>query len=53
VPALLEAARSSEPRAGELASLYIERCYKLADEDYAALSDLDRRIATLRHDTAG
>jgi hypothetical protein len=41
---LVAAARSS----AELAQLFIERCYKLVDEDYAALADIDRRIAALR-----
>ena len=41
-------ARSQEPRAAQLAQLYIERCYKLAEEDYAALADLDRRIGELQ-----
>jgi hypothetical protein len=45
---LIQAARSTEPRAGQLAQLYVERCYKLAEEDYAALADLDRRIDELR-----
>lgn len=45
---LIAAARSSGPLAGQLAQLYIERCYRLADEDYAALADLDRRIETLK-----
>jgi hypothetical protein len=45
---LIQAARSTDPRGGQLAQLYVERCYKLADEDYAALADLDRRIDELR-----
>jgi hypothetical protein len=45
---LIQAARSADEGAGQLVELYIERCYKLADEDYAALADLDRRIAELR-----
>jgi hypothetical protein len=44
---LIAAARSSEPRASELAELYLERCYRLVDEDYAALADLDSRIEQL------
>ena len=44
---LIQAARSTEPRSGQLAQLYVERCYKLADEDYAALAELDRRIDEL------
>ena len=45
---LIQAARSTDPRGGQLAQLYVERCYKLADEDYAALAELDRRIAELQ-----
>jgi hypothetical protein len=45
---LIQAARSTDSRGGQLAQLYVERCYKLADEDYAALADLDRRIAELQ-----
>jgi hypothetical protein len=45
---LIQAAQSADQRAGQLAQLYVERCYKLADEDYAALADLDRRIADLQ-----
>ena len=41
--AALEAARSAE-----LTQLFIERCYKLADEDYAALAELDTKIDQLR-----
>jgi hypothetical protein len=50
---LIQAARSTEPGAGQLVELYIERCYKLADEDYAALADLDRRIDELRGASSG
>jgi hypothetical protein len=45
---LIAAARSSEPRAARLAELYLERCYRLVDEDYAALADLDHRIDELK-----
>jgi hypothetical protein len=45
---LIAAARSADPRAGQLAQLYVERCYRLADEDYAALAELDERISQLR-----
>jgi hypothetical protein len=48
LPELIQAARSTDPRGGQLAQLYVERCYKLADEDYAALADLDRRIDELQ-----
>jgi hypothetical protein len=48
---LIDAAQSREPRAAQLAQLYIERCYKLVDEDYAALAELDRRIGELQRET--
>jgi hypothetical protein len=44
---LIAAAGSTEPRSARLAELYLERCYRLVDEDYAALADLDSRIAEL------
>jgi hypothetical protein len=45
---LIAAARSSEGRSAQLAELFLERCYKLVDEDYAALADIDRRIEALK-----
>jgi hypothetical protein len=45
---LIAAARSSEGNAAQLAELFLERCYKLVDEDYAALADIDRRIEALQ-----
>jgi hypothetical protein len=45
---LIEAAQSTGAHSGELAQLYVERCYKLAEEDYAALPELERRIGELR-----
>jgi hypothetical protein len=45
---LIAATRSSEPRAAQLAELYLERCDRLVDEDYAAMADLDSRIEKLR-----
>ena len=45
---LIAAARSSGGRAAELAQLYLERCYRLVDEDYAALAELDRKIDQLK-----
>ncbi len=48
VAELIAAARSTEPRAGQLAQLFVERCYRLAEEDYRSLADLDRRIEELR-----
>jgi hypothetical protein len=45
---LIAAARSSEGRSAQLAELFLERCYRLVDEDYAALADIDRRIEALK-----
>jgi hypothetical protein len=45
---LIAAARSAEPRSAQLAELYLERCYRLVDEDYAALADLDKRIEAFK-----
>ena len=42
---LLAAARQPGPTGDRLLSLYVERCYKLAAEDYAELERLDREIA--------
>jgi hypothetical protein len=48
LPELIAAARTEGEPAGRLAQLYVERCYKLAEEDYAALGDLDRQIEEAR-----
>ena len=45
---LIAAARSPSPNAPQLAQLFLERCYKLVDEDYAALAEIDRQIDSLR-----
>jgi len=45
---LIAAARSSEPRGAQLTELYLERCYRLVDEDYAAMADLDSKIDQLQ-----
>jgi hypothetical protein len=45
---LIEAARSDDARSAQLAELLLERCYRLVDEDYAALADIDRRIEALK-----
>ncbi|MGI9148799.1 MAG: hypothetical protein ACR2IK_20005 [Chloroflexota bacterium] len=45
---LIAAARSADARSAQLAELYLERCYRLADEDYAALADLDSKIEQLK-----
>ena len=45
---LIAAARARGERSARLAELYIERCFRLVDEDYAALGDLDSRIEGLK-----
>jgi hypothetical protein len=42
---LIAAARGSEV---QLAQLFIERCYRLIDEDYAAMAELDSKIDALK-----
>jgi len=45
---LIDAARSAEGNSAQLAELFLERCYRLVDEDYAALAEIDRRIEALK-----
>ncbi len=45
---LIAAASSTDARGAQLAELYLERCYKLVDEDYAAMADLDSKIEQLK-----
>ncbi len=44
VSRIIGVAKDPSERGGRLAQLYVERCYKLLDEDYAAVGDLERRI---------
>jgi hypothetical protein len=44
---LIAAASSAEPRSAQLAELLLERCYRLVDEDYAAMAHLDSQIEEL------
>ena len=44
---LLIAAQAPGPDGGTLLSLYVDRCYRLAAEDYGALESLDQEIARL------
>jgi hypothetical protein len=48
VAELIAAARDPEPRAGKLAEVLLQRCFKLAAEEYDALAALDRQIEALR-----
>ena len=47
VDALVRAAKDPSRNGGDLAQLYLERCYKLADEDYPSLADIEERIRVL------
>jgi len=41
---VVEAASTPGERGGRLSQLLIDRCYKLVDEDYAAVTDIERAI---------
>jgi len=41
---MVEAANTPGPSGGRLSQLYLERGYKLLDEDYAAMAQLDEQI---------
>jgi hypothetical protein len=45
---LVTAATSSKPNSGRLAELYLSRAYKLVDEEYADIPEIDRAIQELR-----
>lgn len=45
---LIEAARDPDPHSGKLAELLLQRCYKLAVEEYDALKALDAEIESLK-----
>ena len=45
---LILAAKDATRSGGELAQLYLERCYRLAEGDHANVSLLDKRILTFR-----
>jgi len=47
LPELLAAARRPDAIGGRLLQLHVERCYKLATEEYSELERLDRQIAEL------
>ena len=44
IDGLLRAAKDPSRSGGDLAQLYLERCYKLADEDYPRLAEIEERI---------
>lgn len=45
---LIEAAMQPDERGAQLAQLYLQRAYKLVDEDYAAIPPLEREIRELQ-----
>jgi hypothetical protein len=47
VARLIENAKKSSPEGTKLAQLYLERCYKLLDEDYKGLKSIDEAISLL------
>lgn len=47
VDEVIEAARLPGERGQTLSKLYIERCFKLSDEEYGALEEIDRKIREL------
>lgn len=49
VDGIVEAIKQNGPVSHQLSTLYLDRCYKLANEDYAALEQIDREIERLRH----
>jgi hypothetical protein len=48
VDALVEAASTPGDRGRRLAELYVERCYRVVNEDYSGLEDVDARIRSLQ-----
>lgn len=51
IPSLLQALMDSSTRGGELAQLYLDRCYKLSNGDDAGARDLEARIQSLKPST--
>ena len=52
IPRLIETAARPADQGSRLAQLYLERCYKLAEEDYPGLQTIDQAIRELQ-DTTG
>ena len=48
IPRLIEIAKRSVEQGSRLAQLYLERCYKLADEDYRGLQAVEQAIQELQ-----
>lgn len=41
------AAKDASPQGAKLAQLYVERCYKLIDEDFPAVEEIEKKISDL------
>ncbi len=48
IPSLLQAVTDSSSKGGQLAQLYLDRCYRLSDGDDQAAQDLDEKIELLK-----
>ena len=48
IPSLIQAVLDSSVKGGQLAQLYLDRCYKLSNGDHAGARDLEERIESLR-----
>ena len=48
IPSLLQAVTDSSSRGGQLAQLYLDRCYRLSDGDDEGAHDLEEKIETLK-----
>jgi hypothetical protein len=48
IDALLDAAQMSGERGRRLTELYVERCYRVVNEDYAGLESVDAQIRSLQ-----
>ena len=48
IPGLLQAVMDSSTRGGQLAQLYLDRCYKLSNGDDAGAHDLEDKIQSLK-----
>ena len=50
VDILVKSAKNPSRNGGDLAQLYLERCYKLADEDYTRLQEIEEQIRAIESD---
>jgi hypothetical protein len=52
IPQLVRVAKSKDRRGAELADLYLQRCYHLAQEDYLKLGQVEEKIKVLESEPA-